>query len=205
MRLPASRRRTAPRAGRRATAYALWAPAFALACIASPGAARAHVGPPYPVLVDRPAAGYLVSVWADPDVGTGTFYVLLEDSDGAQPKTAPSDLSVEVWVQPTSERLPRVSYPARLQPELPRIQYVAKPAFDRQERWDVGVVLRGGGRVAKLATEVEATPDGLGPWSLPIFLLPFLAFGGLWSAALLRRARLVREAQAGGRAEGEAA
>ena len=35
---------------------------------------RAHEGPPYPILVDKTLGPCVVSVWSDPDVGTGTFF-----------------------------------------------------------------------------------------------------------------------------------
>ena len=44
---------------------------------------------------------------------------------------------------------------------------------------------QGGGAVGN---EVEATPDGtLGPGSLVLYLLPFLAVGFIWLKAVLRR------------------
>src|SRR5215510_7571836 len=34
----------------------------------------AHEGPPYPIMVDKMIGPCLVSVWADPDVGIGTYF-----------------------------------------------------------------------------------------------------------------------------------
>ncbi|HEX2163472.1 MAG TPA: hypothetical protein VHM02_05945, partial [Thermoanaerobaculia bacterium] len=62
-----------PRRHRRLAAAAAVAAGFAAVLAALPAAA--HEGPPYPIVVDRPAGPVLLSVWADPDVGTGTFHV----------------------------------------------------------------------------------------------------------------------------------
>ena len=42
----------------------------------------AHVGAPYPVLLEEPVGPYIVSALADPDVGTGTFYILVTMAGG---------------------------------------------------------------------------------------------------------------------------
>ena len=44
-----------------------------LGWLAAAGPARAHQGPPFPILMDVPAGPYVASVWTDPDVGTGLF------------------------------------------------------------------------------------------------------------------------------------
>ena len=45
--------------------------------LALPATAQAHVGAPYPILLEEAVGPYLVSALADPDVGKGTFYVLV--------------------------------------------------------------------------------------------------------------------------------
>jgi cytochrome c-type biogenesis protein CcmH/NrfF len=70
------------------------------------------------------------------------------------------------------------------------LRFVAKPEFDVQEMWAVGVVIRAAdGVVHSFATQVEATPPGLGPWDLLIYLFPFVLFGALWAVVFMRRAR----------------
>lgn len=70
---------------------------FLLAALAgaalAPGPLHAHEGPPYPVLVDQRCGPYRVSVWGDPDVGTGTFFITLETPRGVR------------FVHPTTVRL----------------------------------------------------------------------------------------------------
>lgn len=146
---------------------------------------RAHEGPPFPILVDEPVEDCLVSVWADPDLGTGTFYVMIDPADKRAEPAAPE---VEVWVQPTSGRLPKVVYTAEREPIRNRLQFAAYPEFDALERWSIGVrVTPPGKQTTELMTEVEVTPPGLGPWDLVIYLFPFALIGVLWGAALVRR------------------
>ena len=53
------------------------------------GRAAAHEGPPYPVLVDQRVGPRLVSLWGDPDIGTATFFVVIEPlEDRALPASA---------------------------------------------------------------------------------------------------------------------
>ena len=52
-----------------------------IAWLASPHVALAHVGAPYPVLLEQPVGAYIASALADPDVGTGTFYILVDLAD----------------------------------------------------------------------------------------------------------------------------
>src|SRR5262245_40899153 len=66
--------------------------------------AAAHRGPPYPVLVDRRIASYTLSVWADPDVGTGTFFVVFDPD----PFRSASDPIVTIEARPSDGRLPPV-------------------------------------------------------------------------------------------------
>jgi hypothetical protein len=148
-------------------------------------AARAHDGPPFPVLIDEPISGYFVSVWADPDIGVGRVFIM---TDPQEENTAPS--RVEVWIQPKSKRLPKANYPAARQDFRNRIQFLAEPEFDQQEMFSVGIVIYPPkGDPSELTVEIEATPPGLGPWDWAIYLSPFFLFGGLWVMGLIRRWR----------------
>jgi hypothetical protein len=145
-------------------------------------ATLAHEGPPFPLIVDRRAGAYVISVWADPDVGTGTFFVILEPAPGM---SLPAESRVEVCVQPTSGRLPEACYVGKRQDLRDRVQYVAEVEFDRQEMWQVRFRVDG----TEVTAEVEATPPGFGAWDLLIYGAPFLLFGGLWLIAALRGRR----------------
>ena len=155
-----------------------------LACLPC-SAARAHEGPPFSVLIDEPIPGYLVSVWADPDIGVGRIFIM---TDPQEENTAPS--RVEVWIQPKSKRLTKTTHRAARQDFRNRIQFLAEPEFDQQEMWTVGIVIHPPkGDPSELTFEVEATPPGLGPWDWAIYLSPFFLFGGLWALGLIRRWR----------------
>jgi hypothetical protein len=148
--------------------------------------ARAHAGPPFPILMDQKAGPYVASVWTDPDVGTGVFFVVLEPPAGT---TLPEGTRVRIGVQPVTGRLPEAVYTAEVQSARGEsTRYFTEASFDRQEMWKVRVLLDGSEGGGELAAEVEATPDGtIGPIALLIYPLPFLAVGFLWLKAALRR------------------
>jgi hypothetical protein len=158
---------------------------FVLLVLFAAATARAHEGPPYPVIVDQPVEDCLVSVWADPDLGTGTFYVMI---DPANKQAEIAEPKVEVWVQPASERLPKVSYTAERQDIRNRMQLAAYPEFDELAMWTIGIrITPPGKQTSELTTQVEVTPQGLGPWDLLIYLFPFGLIGLLWGVGLMRR------------------
>ena len=150
---------------------------------ACPTKADAHEGPPYPIIVDKPIGPCVVSVWADPDVGIGTFFIILE-SPGDGP--IPEGVKVEIAVQPVSGRLPEVRHPAIREALRGRVQFKVEVPFGAKELWRVRVRLqsdRGGGEAT---TEVEVTPPGLGSWDLLLYLFPFILIGLLWLKGFLR-------------------
>lgn len=151
--------------------------------------ASAHEGPPYPLFVDKSAGPYLVSVWADPDVGTGTFFIAAETARGG---TLDADLEVSVCVRPADGRLAEVCYAARRDGVRDRAQFKAEVPFDRQEFWHTRVVVRSSLGAGETAAEVEATPPGLGRWDLLLYLSPFAAVGFLWLRTALK-GRSLRE------------
>ncbi len=142
--------------------------------------AVAHEGPPYPILVDRRAGPYTLSVWADPDVGIGTFYITPESA-------VPADLAVELWVQPADRRIPEVRFPAVRREGRGPLLYVAEARFATEERWRTRVVLRSSEGTGEIETEVEVTPPGLGPFDLLLYAAPFAAIAFLWIKAVMNR------------------
>jgi len=150
-----------------------------------PAAARAHAGPPFPIVVDRPVGPWTVSVWTDPDIGTGLVFVIPETPEGRRP-SAPA--SVRVGARPMDGGLPEAFYEAEPQGRPEDVRYVTKVKFDHGGMWRLRATLDGPQGGGSVAAEVEATPDGvLGPWELGLYLLPFLAVGFLWGKAMLRR------------------
>ncbi|MCB9761120.1 MAG: hypothetical protein H6739_14870 [Alphaproteobacteria bacterium] len=156
-------------------------PALLVALLGS-GAAQAHEGPPFPILVDVLTGPYKITVWADPDLGTGTFYVVGEPDEGhALPE------EVAVTVQPRSGRLQEYTYGADAQDVDYGSRHIAEVAFDREEPWAVHVELDGPAGHGALDSEVVPTPDGsIGPIGMVFYALPFAAVGFLWLKAVLR-------------------
>ena len=147
--------------------------------------ARGHEGPPFPILVDRRAGPYVASVWTDPDVGTGTFFVVLEPP---KERSLPAGTRVRIGLQPVSKRLAEVIYEAEPQKVSYGARYFASAPLDKAEMWRVRVLLEGSEGGGEMTAEVEATPDGtLGPLAALIYLVPFLGVGFLWLKAALRR------------------
>ena len=148
--------------------------------------AAAHEGPPYPILVDKSLGPGVASVWGDPDVGVGTFFIILEPAPG---ETLPEEIKVEIAVRPVGGRLPEAVHAAEREGVRGRVQYKAEVPFDAEGPWHVRVRLqspRGGGEIS---ADVEVTPPGLGRWDLLIYLFPFLLIGALWLRAVTRRGR----------------
>jgi hypothetical protein len=128
----------------------------------------------------------LVSVWADPDVGVGTFFIILEPAQGGK---LPEDITVEIGVQPVSGRLAETRHKAEREGLRSRTQFKAEIPFDAQERWLTRILLKSSQGDGEAAVEVEVTPPGYGRWDLLLYLFPFLAVGFLWLKAFLRGRR----------------
>ncbi len=163
----------------------------AVIVIACDAPAAAHEGPPFPLLMDKNLGPYVVSVWADPDVGTGNFFIVPELPQGG---ALPNDVKVEVCVRPASGRLNEACYTAVREHLRDRVQYQIGVPFDVQENWQVRLVLQSSLGKAEANANVEVTPPGLGRWELLLYLLPFIAAGFLWLMAFLRKKQNLRAA-----------
>lgn len=145
----------------------------------------AHYGPPFPVLVDKRVGPYIASVWTDPNIGTGTFFVILGAPKGHR---LPAKMTVRIGVQPVSRRLPEVFYDAAPQAADEGARFYTQVQFDQGGMWHTRVLLGGSEGGGELTTDVEPTPAGiLGPLGSLVYALPFLAVGFLWLKATLRR------------------
>ena len=143
----------------------------------------AHEGPPYPLFVDKKVDPYTISIWTDPDVGTGLFFVIINGTD------APQDLHIKIGVQPITGRLPEVFYNAEREQVQGQVQYRAEVQFDAEELWQVRVRLESARANVETVANVEVTPPGYGRWDLLVYLMPFLAIGLLWAIAMIRKTR----------------
>ena len=162
--------------------------------LALPRPARAHNGPPFPILENQRVGPCVISLWTHPDVGTGTFYVIVDPAPGG---TIPKDLKVEIGIQPESGRLPEVLYNAERDDTRGQVDYKTLAQFDRDEFWRVRLVLESSQGNGEAFSRVEATPTGFGRWDLLFFLSPFLAVAFLWFRGMTRRRnRKKRQGQA---------
>ncbi len=156
-------------------------------CLACPAAA--HDGPPYAIIVDRATGPVLLSVWADPDVGTGTYHVYLEPL--ADDRALPDDCAVQVFVRPAGDRLPERGYPAEpLRIAEDRHHHLAEVQFDAEGEWRTRIVVRCGELEGEAEALVEVTPPGQGPvLDFVLYLFPFAAVAVLIVRALIVRRR----------------
>jgi hypothetical protein len=158
--------------------------AMALLAICGSGPAWAHIGPPYPIMQDCKIGPLTVEVWSNPDVGIGSFFVVIDPPKGG---SVPADMKVQVIVQPVSGRLSEKTYDAWRDKLRSRVEFKADVPFDKEETWRIRVVLASSQVSGETDTNVEVTPALLGRWDLLLFLLPFLGVGLLWFKAMTTR------------------
>jgi hypothetical protein len=175
-------------------ARAQWSTTLAMTalmlCSAMP--AWAHIGPPYPILENRKIGSLTVDVWSNPDVGTGSFFVIIAPPGGG---SVPSDMKVQVAVQPVSGRIPEKSYGAWREKLRDRVEFKTDVPFDKEETWKVRILLSSSLVSGETDTEVSVTPGLLGRWDLLLYLLPFLGIGFLWLKAVTTKRNRKKRAQ----------
>ena len=157
-------------------------PILLLLCLARP--ANAHNGPPFPIIEGKRVGPCIVALWTHPDVGIGTFFVILDPPPGGK---IPGDLKLEIGVQPVSGRLAEVRYPMRRDELNGQLQYKTEVNFDADEIWRVHLLIHSAAGDGEAEATVEATPPGLGRWDLLWFVSPFLAAAFLWFRAATRK------------------
>jgi hypothetical protein len=138
---------------------------------------------------NRKVGPFNVEVWSNPDVGTGSFYVVIDPPKGSA-LTVPADMRVQVAVQPVSRRLPVAVYNIWREKLLDHVEFKTVVPFDKEEMWHVHITFSSSTANGIADTDVPVTPALLGRWDLLIFLLPFAGIGVLWfKAASVKRAR----------------
>ena len=157
-----------------------------LCSLLAPGLAYAHVGAPYPVLLEEAVGPYLISALADPDVGTGTFYVMISLADGTP---APADTTVTLEVEPEDGHRPASSHPAQSQETRYGERFVAEVPFDTEGPWQARLLVDGPAGSGEIPFAVRVTPSGTGWLATLACLLPFLFLGALWLRGARRQQR----------------
>lgn len=145
--------------------------------------AAAHNGPPFPIITDRRVGPVVISLWTHPDVGTGTFWVIVNPPKGG---SEPKDLRVQIGVQPVTGRLKEKRYNAMLD-NTAQLQYYVETQFDAQEVWRIHLLLDSAAGHGEDYATVFVTPPGLGRWDLLWYASPFAAVGLLWFRAMSKR------------------
>ena len=87
---------------------------------------------------NRKVGPFNVEVWSNPDVGTGSFYVIIDPPKGSG-LSVPADMKVQVAVQPVSKRLPVAVYSAWREKLLDHVEFKTLVPFDKEEMWHVHI------------------------------------------------------------------
>lgn len=167
-----------------------WLAAWLLVGHASP--ARAHDGPPYPIVSNLIVGAYDVSVWTDPDAtddgsAGGKFWVMLEPAPGGTP--VPPTTEVHLALSATDRQQPGVSGRAEPLDGAASRRYVALP-MDHEGPYAVTVSIQGPLGAQTVSATVDATYDlRPPPAAVAIYLIPFAFLAGLWAKLLWRRRR----------------
>ncbi|MDP9338517.1 MAG: FG-GAP-like repeat-containing protein [Acidobacteriota bacterium] len=143
--------------------------------------AGAHNGPPFPIIVDQRVGPCVVSLWTHPDIGLGTFFVMVEAPPGG---AIPGDLKIDLGIQPVDGRLAEVIYPTRREDLRGQLEFKTEVNFDRQDYFRARLILHSAQGDGESSATVEATPAGFGRWDLLLYLLPFAGVGFLWCKAV---------------------
>ena len=154
-----------------------------------PAPVSAHDGPPYPIVSDRVAGPYRVSIWTDPDTTDdgslgGQFWVRLE---AAQSTALPPRTQATVTIRPLDR--PGPEHRAAAAPVRGDIKnQFAAVLMDHEGRFAVRVSVDGPAGNTTLDSEVDATYDRRPPpYLLVVYVIPFLLAGLLWGRLIVKR------------------
>ena len=182
--------RTTPRSRNRVVRSVALLAVLLMSCASIP--AWAHIGPPYPIMQNRRIGSYSVDVWSNPDVGGGSFFVIINPPPGG---SVPADTKVQIAVRPLSGRLPEATYGAWREKLRDRVEYKTIVPFDKEEMWRVRILLTSSMGSGETDTDVPVTPPLLGRWNLLLFAVPFAGVGWLWYKAVKTKRENRRRAE----------
>jgi len=150
----------------------------------------AHSGPPFPIVSDRIAGAYRISIWTDPDTTddgkpAGQFWVTLDPASGTG--TVPAGTRAAVAIRPLDREGPTRTSETDLVAGSFERQFAAV-LMDHEGPFGVRVTVDGPLGRAEIESQVDATYDlRPAPAMLAVYLFPFVAVGALWVKVLLRR------------------
>lgn len=154
----------------------------ALAASWPPNVAAAHDGPPFDVAENVQAGPFMLSIWADPDVGNGELFVVVHPG----PETTETLLVKAIVTLADSDR-PPLRADGKLSPVGGIVGdrfHVAVP-FDVDGLWHVRLEVSSGDRIGEFDFDLEVLPEGPQAWEAWTYTMPFvllaLALGfGYW-------------------------
>jgi hypothetical protein len=161
-----------------------------LVVIASSASLRAHNGPPYPIVSNRIAGNYEVSLWADPDAtddgsADGRFWVTVNAARKDDPLPPATQTRISIWPieSPGAVRTASAD-PVEQEPS----RRFAAFLIDHEGRYGVKATIDGPLGPAEVEAVVDAAYDQRPrPFTIILFVMPFLLVGFVWVKLVLRR------------------
>jgi hypothetical protein len=164
--------------------------------IASP--ARAHSGPPFPIVSTETRGPYSISIWTDPDstdngVAAGQFWIIIEPPTKDTP--IPDGTRATVTVRaldstpPAGPRASDAAMQATTEPVRGDVtNQFALVTLDHEGPFAVHVDVTGPLGPAAVDSRIDATYDlRPAPYLIALYVGPFVLAGLLWTRLLLRR------------------
>ncbi len=153
-----------------------------------PQTALAHTGPPYVVVPDQRVGPYTLTVWADPDVGRGSFIIEAMADDAPLPEAT----QVRLRAQPAAGGAEVRADAARQTTNDGRV-FVAELPFASEGQWQAMLTIDGPQGRIEQPFSLEVTP-ALESWLTSLLcLVPFAALAGLWIVGLRRQRAATRK------------
>jgi hypothetical protein len=152
--------------------------------------ARAHSGPPFPIVSSRTTGPYVIAIWTDPDASddgsaAGQFWITVRAGEEGRALAADTQVTVTIHARDRAAA-PHAGVAAPIDGD-PTRRFVAL-LMDHEGPYSVRTIVDGPMGLAVVDADVEATYDlRPPPIMLAIYLAPFLAVGVLWLKLLLRR------------------
>jgi hypothetical protein len=151
--------------------------------IALPVPVSAHLGPAYQVLSEAAVGPYTVTVWADPDVGTGTL--LIETAIRDLPPPPGTEVIVTAW--PADDPQATTETTAERQDEGSLAAYTARVAFDREGEWNVRVQFAGPAPPGQVEFPLQVTPAYPEWFAYAGCFIPLIAICAMWIVGVRRQ------------------
>jgi hypothetical protein len=154
---------------------------------------QAHSGPPFPIVTDRIAGAYQISIWTDPDAtddqsAAGKFWVMMQPARPNETRRAiPPGTRVEVTIRPLDRQGgEKIGQAEPVNADVAR-QFVAL-VMDHEGPFGVRVAVDGPLGKADIDASTDATYDlRPRPILMVLFVMPFLLVGFVWGKLLIRR------------------